>query len=115
VSDGYVVIRRSTLSYLIECARLGGGLENVPEEVARDLGVAVVEVEAPTDEERIAAAGPLLSFREHVELLLGDPDLELPRSGQSSQFWQLVTQIVISILRNEAEAVRRIVAERGMR
>lgn len=114
MSDGYALIRRSTLAFLVECARTGGGIENVPEEVARDLGEALPAVEAPTDlEERIAAAGPLLSLGEHVELLAADPELDLPTRGQSAEFWKLVTKVTLSVLRNEAEAVRRVIGLRG--
>lgn len=112
MSDGYVVLRKSTLAYLIECARLGGGLENVPEEVARDLGLAVEGVEVPLDGDRLAAVGPLLTLRDHVELIAGDPDLDLPQRGQAAEFWQVVTKVTLAVLRNEAEAVRRVIAER---
>jgi hypothetical protein len=111
VSEGYVVLRKSTLAYLLECARLGGGLENVPEEAARDLGLAVDGVEAPVDEDRLRAVGPLLDFREHADLVA--EEIDLPRGGQNAEFWKLVVRITLSILRNEAEAVRRVIASRS--
>lgn len=115
MSDGYAVVRRSTLAYLLECARLGGGLENVPEEAARDLGLAIGSVEAPIDGDRLRATGPILSDREHVELLAADPELNLPTRGQSADFWRVVASVTLAILRNEAEAVRRIIEARSER
>lgn len=112
MSDGYVVVRRKTLAYLVESARVDGTLQDVPEEVARDLGVALERVEAPVDEDRLAAVGPILSAREHESLLLDDRDLELPRDRQSGAFWRQVMNVTLSILRNEAEAVRRVISER---
>lgn len=113
MSDGYAVVRSSTLAWLLEAARVEGELRDVPEAVAVDLGARLERVEVPEElEDRLAAVGPLLSFDEHVELLVGDPDLELPKGDQGSQFWKLVTRIALSILRNEAEAVQRVIAER---
>jgi hypothetical protein len=114
MSDGYAVIRKSTLAYLLEAARVAEMNRDVPEEVARDLSVAVEGVAAPdVDEDRLRAAGPLLTLREHVELLSADPELDLPIKGQSAEFWQVVTKITLTVLRNEAEAVRRVIAARG--
>ena len=112
-SDGYSVIRSSTLAWLLERARLSGEVRNVPEEVARDLAEAVVNVEAPVpEEERLRALGPILSVEEHEELLATDDDLELPRDRQSGAFWRLVLRVVHAMQTNEAEAVLRIIADR---
>lgn len=113
MSDGYAVVRKSTIAYLLEVARENGGLDDVPDEVARDLGTVVADIAAPIDEDRLAAVGPILSVRQHVELISSDSELEIPRTKQGSEFWQLVVQITHSVLRNEAEAIRRVIAEKS--
>ncbi len=112
--DGYRVIRSSTLAWLIERHRLhpDDGVE-LPEEVARDLGEAVVDVDAPIPVgDRLQALGPVLSVEEHETLLLEDPDLNLPRTREAGQFWRLVVRIVHAVKSREAEAVLRMIAQR---
>jgi len=109
MSDGYAVIRTSTLAWLLERAREEGELRDVPEEVARDLGQAVTKVKAPEPPERLRALGPLLTVEEHMTLLEEDRDLELPRDRHGGQFWRLVVQIVHRMQTNEAEAVLRAI------
>lgn len=112
-SDGYALIRKSTLAWLLERARLEGEVRDVPEEVARDLSEAVVNVEAPKpEEERLRALGPVLSIEEHEELLANDRDLDLPRDRQGGAFWRLVLRVVHAVQTNEAEAVLRIISDR---
>jgi hypothetical protein len=115
-SDGYSIIRTSTLAWLLERARLEGEIRNVPEEVARDLSEAVVNVEVPVPEEdRLRALGPVLSIEEHEELLANDDALDLPRDRQGGAFWRLVLRVVHAVHSNEAEAVLRIISDRRQR
>lgn len=113
MSDGYRVIRTATLAWLLERHRGNPEPSELPTEVARDLGEAVVSLSAPIDDDRIRAAGPLLSVEEHELLLL--EELDLPRSKHDGQFWRLVLRVVHATLTNEAEAVLRVVAERSSR
>jgi hypothetical protein len=113
VTDGYAVIRSSTLAWLLERCRLEGQVRDVPEEVARDLAEVVERVDAPVDADRLRTVGPVLSVGEHEHLLADDPDLDLPRDKQAGAFWRLVVGVVHAMLRNEAEAVLRIIADRG--
>ena len=110
MSDTYAVVRTSTLTWLLERARVDGELREVPEEVARDLGQAVTggKASAP-DEERLRALGPVLSAEQHLELLQDDRDLDLPRDRQAGQFWRVVARVVHAMLTNEAEAVMQLI------
>lgn len=113
--DGYAIIRASSLAWLIERARLEGEVRDVPVEVARDLGEAVEHLAAPVpSEERLRAAGPILSLEEHLQLLAEDGDLALPRSRHDGAFWRLVAGVVHVMLRNEAEAVLQIISDRSI-
>jgi hypothetical protein len=112
VSDGYAVIRRSTLAWLLERCRLEGEVRDVPEEVARDLSEVVAKVEAPIDTDRLRALGPVLSVEEHEHFLADDPDLDLPRDKQSGAFWRVVVGVVHAMMQNEGEAVLKIIADR---
>lgn len=109
MTDGYRVVRASTLAWLLERHRTHAdtGIE-VPTEVARDLALAVVDLPAPVDEDRIRAAGPLLSPEEQEIYLL--EELDLPRDRAGGQFWRLVVRVVHSMNRNEADAVLRIIS-----
>lgn len=111
--DGYAVIRSSTLAWLLERARVEGETLDVPEEVAIDLGRAVVKLDAPVpSEDRLKSLGPMLSVEEHEQLLMADEDLDLPMNKHDGAFWRLVLRVVHSVLRNEGEAVLRIIADR---
>jgi len=111
MSDGYAVIRSSTLAWLLERARVEGELRDCPEEVARDLGKALVagNVSAPEPEERLRTLGPVLSVDQHLELLQDDRDLDLPRDRQGGAFWRVVARVVHAMMTNEAEAVLRLI------
>lgn len=111
MSDSYALIRKSTLAWLLEGVR--DNARDVPLEVAKDLGTAVLDTDAPdASEDRLAMAGPVLSESDHVQLLASDPDLGLPSDGPSAQFWKLVAKVAHTMLCNEAEAVLRLMGER---
>lgn len=103
----YVLIRAETLAWLLERHRSNQEFDAVPEEVALDLRIALPEVTYPVEEERLRAMGPILTVEEHEKLLLDELE-ELPRDVQSGQFWRLVLRVVHTTLRNEAEAVLRL-------
>lgn len=106
--DGYVVIRRSTLAWLIERHRVNEIPADVPEQVAVDLGEAVINVRAPEpDEERLERFGPLLSSDTHKSLLRRD--VELPTDVAGRSFWELVVDIVHNMMAYEGEAIMRVV------
>jgi len=107
MTDGYALIRKQTLAWLLEGVRDQG--RDVPDEVAKDLGGSLTDVNAPNPtEDRLAMAGPVLTDEQHLDLLAHDATLELPQTGPSAHFWQLVTKVTLAILRNEAEAVCRL-------
>jgi len=114
-ADGYAILRKSTLAYLLECYRVAGeSAPEPPEEVVRDLrGTVTGDLRAPEPEgERLRAVGPVLALDEHLALLAEDRDLKLP-DGRAGEFWRLVARVVHSMLTNEAEAVLRLIgAER---
>ena len=111
MTDGYALLRRSTLAYLLECHRLldPERRPTLTEEVALDLREAVsTDLRAPAPaEERLRSVGPVLALEEHLELLAGDQDLKLP-GGSAGEFWRLVARVVHCMLANEAEAVLRL-------
>lgn len=108
--DAYVVLRTSTLAWLLERHRVAGEPVEVPEEVARDLREAVVSgrVPAPDPEQRLRALGPLLNPEQQVTLLAEDASLRLPR-GDAGEFWRVVVKVVHAMNVNEAEAVLRVI------
>lgn len=107
--DGYAVIRKTTLAWLIERHRQAPE-EDLPVEVARDLGVAVVGVDAPHPaDDALRTLGPILSTEQHIELLESDPRLRLPKDPSGSQFWNMVVSIVHAVLTNEGQAALRII------
>ena len=113
-ADGYVLLRASTLAWLLERHRAAGDPVDVPADVAVDLREAVVAggVRAPTPAgDRLRALGPILSLDQHLELLQSDEDLKLPRDRASGEFWRLVARVTYAILINEAEAVARLLGE----
>jgi len=108
--DGYAVVRKSTLAWLLELYREAGERPDLPEEVARDLRVQVTrDVSVPVDKDRLRVVGPVLSAEEHVQLLEACDDLDLPREKQAGAFWRLVVQVVHEMLRNEGDAVLRLI------
>jgi len=110
VSDGYAVLRKSTLAWLLEVYRAAGDRPDIPEEVARDLRVQVTrDLRSPVSADRLRLAGPLLSAEEHEALLEADADLELPRDKQAGAFWRLVVHVVHAVLRNEGEAALKLI------
>jgi hypothetical protein len=114
MSDGYVVVRSSTIAWLLEAARLEGATADVPVDVAIDLGKAVTKIAAPeVAEDRLRSLGPLLSIEEHEVLLGADEELDLPTHKHDGAFWRLVAGVVHAMLRNEAEAVLRVISDRG--
>lgn len=107
-SDGYVVLRKSTLAWLLERYRVGEDVD-VPAEVAIDIGDAVVGVSAPIPEEdRLRTLGPMLSLDHHIDLLEADEDLELPSDRQGSRFWKTVAMVTHTILTNEGRAALQV-------
>lgn len=111
-ADGYVVIRSSTLAWLLE--RYREDRAEIPVEVARDLGEAVTggEVKAPVEEDRLRMMGPILGPEEHAALLQEDQALDLPRGRDAADFWKLVVRITHAMMVNEAEATLRLIGER---
>lgn len=107
--DGYALIRKSTLAWLLERHRRAPD-EELPIEVARDLGEAVVGVEAPqAAEDPLRALGPILTAEEHIELLTADRALGLPADKGAAQFWHVVVRVVLGIMSNEGQAALRII------
>lgn len=111
MSDGYAIVRKSTLAWLLEKARIEDGLKDVPEEVVADLRAGVNDVEAPESVDPLRALGPVLAYEEHVRLLGEDEELGLPR-GRDGEFWRVVAKVVWKMLANEGEAVLRLVSEK---
>jgi len=108
MSEGYVVLRKSTVAWLLEKYRRDKD-EEIPFEVAIDLRENVIDVDAPIPEEdRLKTLGPVLSVEEHIQLLMEDEDLKLPTDNQGSNFWKMVSMITWTMLKNEAECVLRI-------
>jgi hypothetical protein len=108
--DGYILIRKSTLAWLLEVYRNAGDRPEVPEEVARDLRAQVTgDLRAPVEADRLRLAGPLLTAEEHEALLLDDSDLKLPRDAQAGAFWRLVVRVVYAVLQNEGEAAIKLI------
>ena len=106
--DGYVVIRKSTLAWLLERHRAAGQVD-VPHEVALDLGENVVDVDAPVpSEDRLRTLGPILSIDQHRELLEYDEVLSLPKDVNGGMFWRMVAAIVHTMLANEGRAALQI-------
>jgi|WetSurMetagenome_2_1015567.scaffolds.fasta_scaffold458818_2 hypothetical protein len=110
MTDGYTLIRKSTLAWLLEIYRASENRPEIPEEVARDLRVQVTkDIRSPVSADRIRLAGPLLSAEEHETLLLAEGNLDLPTDKQAGAFWRLVVQVVHGVLRNEGEAALKLI------
>lgn len=113
-NSGFVILRGETLAFLLDEWRKLPPEDRgvITAEVAGDLREAAVRVEAPrTDTERLRAAGPVLSLQQHMELLLEDEFLQLPRDAHGREFWELVAKINHSMMSSEGEAVLRILGE----
>lgn len=110
MSDGYVILKASSLSWLIEHLLAAEQLKNVPEDIAKDLGHILVNqgIREPIDQDKVKSLGPILTVDEHEHLLL-QSDLRLPTDKQSGQFWRMVMHIVHTMLQNEADAIMHIV------
>ena len=113
MADGYVIVRQSTLAWLLEHYRRCEDKQAPTAEVVADLRDEVVSnIAAPPPEgDRLHAAGPVLSAEEHIALLAEDEALDLPQGAQAGQFWRLVARIVHAMLLNESEATLRILAD----
>lgn len=106
--DGYVVLRKSSLAWLLERHRLAGQCE-LPGDVATDLGEAIVDVDAPVPaEDRLRTLGPILSLDQHAELLEEDENIGLPRDVQGERFWRTVAGVVHAMLENEGRAALQL-------
>jgi len=107
--DGYVVLRKSTLAWLLERHRAAPDGPDVPASVAMDLCENVVDVMAPKPaEDRLQTLGPIMSVDQHRELLENQMSGKLPTDQQARQFWYLVTEIVHNMLENEGQAALQI-------
>lgn len=113
MGDGYVLIRQSTLTWLLEVYRNSSERPPVTDEVAVDLrGAVTAGLRAPVPEvDRLRVAGPILSAEQHLQLLREDEELSLPRDRQSAAFWETVLRVTHRVLSNEAEAVLRLIGE----
>lgn len=110
MDDGYALVRKSTLAWLLEVYRAAENRPEIPEEVARDLRVQVTrELRSPVSADRLRLAGPLLSAEEHEALLLEEGSLDLPRDKQGGAFWRLVVHVVHAVLRNEGDAALKLI------
>lgn len=106
--DGYVLLRASTLAWLLERHRTHGEDAPVPEEVALDLRVAAPSVPVRSELDPFRAMGPVLTVEQH-EALLQD-ELRLPADAQAGAFWRQVVAVSYAMMRNEAEAAMRLLA-----
>lgn len=107
MSDGYALLKTTTIAWLLERIRAAGVVE-FPGDVADDLGrhLPRIRVEVPGSIE----SGPVLTLEQHVKLL-EDSSLDLPRDRQAGAFWKLVSAVTYEMLRNEALAREQLTME----
>jgi len=110
IVDSYVLIRSTTLAWLLECVREDELRYAVPPEVARDLAgkLNAGTVPAPVDPGRTVGLAPVLTPEEHMQLMQEDASLGLPADRRAGEFWRTVVKVVHAFACNEAEATLRL-------
>lgn len=104
--DGYAVVRRSTLAWLLERHREAPEC-SIPLEIARDLRITSSNLSVPTT--TVRPCGPILSVEQHIELLRADPLSGMPDDPHSRRFLETIVGVCHRVLANEGEAESRII------